>query len=203
MFGKSEWRWSRRCQLVSRSNTSEIPADRRFHRAGIIPYCQHDEVNYFFMSVDARYRQLTDPGGTIFRGEDFISGACRELEEESLGIFDLRSEENRDKIRNNSIAYYSDDMIIIFQRVEVKSMLEICTRYKEKYHKMKKDGFRPENSHLIWVTENHLLYLLLGKEVSIPTELAYVSGIGRSYPRLYHKVKSFLLTALDRYPTIL
>ena len=72
-----------------KSDTYVIPQDKRFERAGIIPYTKIDDKKYFCLGVDAKYGTLTDFGGGVKRIENFVLAACRELEEELIIIKNL------------------------------------------------------------------------------------------------------------------
>lgn len=56
-------------------------------RAGVIPYTLRDHKILFLLGIDRRTRELCDFGGGVKIDEDFVTGAYRELHEESCGIF--------------------------------------------------------------------------------------------------------------------
>jgi len=138
------------------AKTQSIPSKYKFLRSGVIPYTVINEKKYFCLGVDAKYGTLTDFGGGVKRGEDFVVAGCRELEEESLGIFDFTSEENIKKVRENSITIYDSSLAVIFIDVKVDNMNQIS----ELYHLLSMKQTRLENSGIIWIPEDVFFFLI-------------------------------------------
>ena len=112
-----------------KTKTSLIPLQKQFSRAGVIPYTIKDGKKYFLLGIDAKFGTLTDFGGGVKRGENFIEAACRELDEESLGIFNFLHPERMKEVRQNSTTVYDDNSAIIFLNVSVDSMNDVCGNF--------------------------------------------------------------------------
>jgi hypothetical protein len=92
-------------------------------RVGIVPYCYEDDGStsdtaaWFAFAVDAKFGELTDCGGRRKQQphESLVHTAARELYEESLRIFDFRS--NLDQIAS-SPAIANSRTCIFFVRVD-------------------------------------------------------------------------------------
>lgn len=160
---------------LSYCETNDIYKLRSLKRISIVPYYIKNNTIYYFLCVDSDYGMLTDPGGTIENGEDPISAATRELYEESMGIFDYRSNQSIDFIKNNSTAIYNNKMAIIFQYIEVESPDDLCYIFRERYEEKLLDKNTPstslENSYLLWISQNDLKLLCNDKKVSLPESL--------------------------------
>lgn len=139
-----------------KSETSLISPSIKFKRAGVIPYTQIDDKKYFCMGIDYKYGTLTDFGGGVKRIENFVEAACRELEEESLGIFDFTTPEKMDKVRKNSITVYDSSTAIIFLQVKVDSIDEIVKIFQQRYLTAE----NPENCNIIWIPEDIFFHLI-------------------------------------------
>lgn len=139
-----------------KAKTHSISSKHKFLRSGVIPYTVVNEKKYFCLGVDAKYGTLTDFGGGLKRGEDFVIGACRELQEESLGIFDFTSEEKIKKVRENSVTIYDSSVAVIFVNVKIENMNHISELY---YHLASKQT-RLENSGIIWIPEDVFFFLI-------------------------------------------
>lgn len=140
-----------------KSCTDSIPESKRFNRAGIIPYTIIDNKKYFCLGIDAMYGTLTDFGGGVKRYENFVEAACRELEEESLGIFNFTSKELIDKVRKNSVTIYDSNTAIIFLHVKIENTDDIIDLYD---YKFKNSSGKIENSAVVWIPEDIFFYLI-------------------------------------------
>lgn len=136
--------------------TEKVPNPKKFMRAGVIPFTIIDDKKYFCLGIDAKYGTLTDFGGGVKRDEHFVTAACRELEEESLGIFDFRSGECMDKLVKNSVTVHDGNTAIIFVNVKVDDMGAISMLYQKKCSGIT----RVENSGIIWIPEDVFFYLI-------------------------------------------
>ena len=164
-----------------KADTHFIPNEKRFERAGIIPYTKIDDKKYFCLGVDAKYGTLTDFGGGVKRIENFVLAACRELEEESLGIFNFTTPELIDKVRKNSMTVYDFNTAILFLEVKVDNLNDIINLYQ---YRAKTTSERVENSDILWVPEDVFFYLIKsGKSIRNGKKL---------YPSVYKVVNNLL-----------
>ncbi len=95
-----------------------------FRRAGIIPYTYYEgEIIFFFNIFSGSDRdkkidqELSDFGGKVEKGENFIQGACNEALEESLGIFNFVNKTN--EIASISTALFTTDRSYIILLVPI------------------------------------------------------------------------------------
>lgn len=156
--------------------TSEIPHPNNLKRTGITPFCKKDGANIYFICVDAKYGSLTDPGGGFGppETEDFVVGGTRELNEETMGIFDYTSDVCIEHVRNNSVAIHDGSMVMMFQAVDTTDPDKICQLFRRRYlHAVSTgaDKHLIENSHLLWITESNLKRLSYGASVELPKSL--------------------------------
>jgi hypothetical protein len=164
-----------------KADTHVIPYEKRFERAGIIPYTKIDNKKYFCLGVDAKYGTLTDFGGGVKRIENFVLAACRELEEESLGIFNFTTPELMEKVRKNSVTVYDLNTAILFLEVKVDNLDDILTLYQ---YRAKTTSERVENSDIVWVPEDVFFFLIKsGKSIRSGKKL---------YPSVYKVVNNLL-----------
>jgi hypothetical protein len=140
-----------------KSYTDNIPDSKRFNRAGIIPYTVIDNKKFFCLGIDAMYGTLTDFGGGVKRSENFVEAACRELEEESLGIFNFTTKELMEKVRKNSTTIYDSYTAIIFLNVMIERIEDIVDLYD---YKFKRETGKIENSAVLWIPEDIFFYLI-------------------------------------------
>ena len=133
-----------------KSLTNKIPLVRTFRRSGVIPYTvieeNGDRFKYFCLGIDSQYGTLTDFGGGVKKYETFAKAASRELEEESLGVFNFKS----DKIYENSMAIYDTNMIIMFVNIKIDSINDSVIKFHKKYSKVNQS----ENKGIIWIHED-------------------------------------------------
>jgi len=170
--------------------TGEVSHPKNFLRAGVIPFTIKEDKKYFCLGIDAKYGTLTDFGGGVKRNEHFLNAACRELEEESLGIFDFRSNECMEKLNSNSLTIHDNNTAIIFVNVNIDNMDDITRLYNKKVVTASK----PENSGIIWIPEDVFFYLIKsGKTICSGKHV---------YPSVY-KVVNDLLRSVSNINEIL
>jgi len=170
---------------------------KKFIRSGIIPYIRENNETIYFFCIDTKYNEITDPGGSVKKNENFLDASLRELEEETLGLFDFR--DMKDFIENNSIIVYNRSYCMIFQQCQVEDKLNICKTYLDRYE-INKDK-EPENSFLIWIKEEDLKKMSMGEKVNMPEELKNVCGI-EIYPNIYSKIKCILKKGYSKSDTL-
>jgi len=164
------------------SKARNIPRNVKIKRAGIIPYCIYNDEIHFALGVDGQYGELTDFGGGLERGENFIKTASRELLEESCGIFNFTKSDY--KILN-SPAIVNGVICIIFIKIGVtvrnygvplklndrvtSSIINSLDALKRdpliSEDEMKEASHFFENSGAIWISHQDILKL-----VSTPTK---------------------------------
>lgn len=156
--------------------TVNIPLTKFFKRCGVIPYTIINENKYYCFGIDAMYGTLTDFGGSVKKYESFCGAAVRELEEESLGIFDI----SPTTAYRCSEAIYDANNIILFIYVKIRSMESIVKKFIKRYHNVVKS----ENSGILWVSEPILSDLVrTGKSIKYDNYL---------YPAIYKPVNDLL-----------
>jgi hypothetical protein len=174
-----------------------LPASYRPARAGVVPFLHgvgdREEKRFYYFLVDANYGDLTDAGGGISAAEDAVTGAVRELCEETLGVFDFRQA----TIQDTAVAICSPRDLILFQPVaSTVPMADLCRHYRCLYNDallLQIDNHHIENSHLVWVEEADLHRLIREERVPLPADLC---GLGIRtepyYPPLYHRLRNLL-----------
>ena len=168
----------------TKAKLSKIPTNKVFLRAGFIPYTVIDGVKYFCMAYDSTYGTLTDFGGSTKKNEPFLHAACRELCEESLGVFKFTTASMIEKVRNNSTIVYDRTMCIVFVNLEVKDLNETVQDFTQRYSMVS----RSENSGITWIPEKFFFEIIkTGKTVQ---------DNGYIYPSVY-KVVSDLLRSVS------
>ena len=123
-------------------------------RSGAIIYTHHEGKTYFCMGEDASYGDLTDFAGGVKKGESILEGGLRELEEESQGVFGKLEVKDIE----NSLAFYSSNMLIMFIRLDV-DMKKIKKKFQSKYRYTEDD----EVSNIVWLEKEEFLEAILGK----------------------------------------
>jgi hypothetical protein len=121
------------------------PTKLEFKRGGIIPYLQFKGVTYYALGIDAGYQTLIDFGGHREPEDgDIFTTACRELVEESLGVFGVPShvECERALVINNR------NLVEIFLPLPPGNPDLIQHRFIQRV----RHEPDPENSDLVWLT---------------------------------------------------
>jgi len=150
--------------MIYKSRTNEI-ISHNFKRSSIIPYFISNNENYYFLAIDSESKNLTDMGGKIENGENFLESAIRELEEESLNIFTQFSPSDFKK----SISIYDENNIITFKKIKIdfEEADDMCKNFKKKLKKIKKLKNPPEhlieNDSILYISENELKNICKGK----------------------------------------
>jgi hypothetical protein len=119
-------------------------------RGGIIPYMVSSEGNLkFALGLDYVHKELTDFGGGISykKDGDAVVGSIREFDEESLGVFGEVKKEDLE----NCLTIYSNEMMIIFLKVDVNAS-EINKLF---YQKLKQES-EPEVCDIVWLEKKEL-----------------------------------------------
>lgn len=183
--------------LISKKLTREILGTKfsKSKRSSIIPFFERKGVKYYFLAISAEYDQVNDMGGRIDPGEDFLESAIRELNEESVYVFDYR--DNYDYIANNSITIYDDNNIITFVNINVDNENYLCEEFEENYKLALKDADTDpvylENRHMIHISEEDLKDLCKNEKVKIPKKLSKIICEFKYYPNIYLDLKNTLI----------
>lgn len=130
----------------------------RVSRAGFILYTLYRGNIYFMIGIDAKTHDLTDFAGTIKYKIDrnVLSGAIRELQEETLEIFDPITYEDV----KECITIYDKDNMIIFMPISLNPDI-VCSEFNEKYKETvekTKSTFEPEVCGLTWLEADEFIY---------------------------------------------
>lgn len=181
--------------LISKKITREILGTKfsKSKRSSIIPFFLKNGTKYYFLAISAEYDQVNDMGGRIDPGEDFLESAIRELNEESVCVFDYK--DNYNYIADNSITIYDDNNIITFVNISYKS--DLCEDFEENYKLALKDlNTDPvylENRHMIYISEEDLKNLCKNEKVKMPKKLSKIIGEFKYYPNIYLDLKNTLI----------
>ncbi len=123
----------------------------RPQRAGVIIYTLYDGSIKFGMGLDSESHDLTDFAGSIRYRHDrnVISGALREFDEETLGIFESITKEDIDQC----LVIYDEYNLIIFIHMDIDPNA-VCSTFNDKYEKIMNDEKRvsdPEVCGITWL----------------------------------------------------
>ena len=168
-----------------KSLTDKIPLNRVFKRSGVIPYTyiqeEDEKVKYFCMAVDSKYGNLTDFGGGVKKYETFTGAASRELEEESLGVFQI----SPSCIYNCSTAVYDSNSIIMFLNIDLGSSdFKVLDLSINQYHDNLDKTIESETKGMFWIREDKFYELVKsGRSVKFD---------GFYYPSIYRIVSDLL-----------
>jgi hypothetical protein len=162
--------------------TSTLDPNKRFRRAGIIPYAVFNETRHYLMAIDSRFQELSDFGGQVKYRETFIDAVCRELFEETLGFFDYTSDESKEAVRQSSIAIHDDkETLILFQEIQCRNPTAIIKEYQRRVSKLGDQ----ENSGLLWVPHHMFVQLYQRKHGIIISRTEW-------YPKMYSLVSDLI-----------
>jgi hypothetical protein len=102
-------------------------------RAGFVLYTKVNSIIYFGFGLDSTSHDLTDFGGNIVYKKDpnVIAGALRELDEETLSIFEPLTFEDV----KECITIYDAGNMIIFIPVDLDPEI-ICMKFNDKYRRI-------------------------------------------------------------------
>lgn len=165
---------------VVRLKTSKVTNEPRILRSGVVPYAMIGGLRYFAFFIDAKYHEITDGGGGVHRGLDFLEEGLRELKEESLGVLDYTSlaPSIRDVGTTLVGTIQGRRTAMTFFEIQIASLrvLQVMmVRYRRLYQKRRieqacgewVDPKTMENSFLLWMAEPDLKELSLEKKVSL------------------------------------
>lgn len=171
-----EFRWSlyrtKQSGSIKMVNVKNFNGNIRLTRSGVILYTYHNNKLYFGFGVDKVYNEFSDFGGKIESGENVIETAIRELNEESLGLFQLTKKDIDD-----SLMLYNDNMAIIFVKFDA-DVLTINDDFQRLLTKAKKY----EVKAIVWLSYDELQ-----------------QEIKKQHSKIYNLVKLFLLQAGNFY----
>ncbi len=154
----------------------DIPQkDKIQSRAGVIVYTNNNGRIYFGLGIDTKYGAYADfSGGIKYSIEDTLTGAIREFNEESLGVFDEISKEQIE----NSLAIYSDTMMTILIYIRC-NMSQISSQFEN----LVRDHDNPEMSSIVWMNKINLMNMVYAKDSNI----------------MYYKLSDLLFDAYQEY----
>ena len=143
-------------------------------RSGAIIYTHFQGKTYFALGQDSVYGDLTDFSGGKKQGESIIEGGLRELEEESLGVF------NKICVSDvkECMGFHTNNMLIMFIHIDV-NMQRIVEDFDKKLGE--REGTENlEVNQIVWLEKSDFLNSIEGK--------------GR---RLYSRVRRLLSKVTD------
>lgn len=151
-------------------------------RGGVIPYIKTEQGIKFILGQDNNYKVLTDFGGGIRYQSDTspILGSIRECVEESLGVL-WKYICNVDLI-DNSIIAYSNEMLIIFIKIDAQPC-DLIKSFNEN-KRIRKDA-KCEIDRLVVLHLNEFIFTIY---------------TNRGKFGLYNRVRQFFRGILERYP---
>ena len=143
-------------------------------RSGAIIYTHFQGKTYFALGQDSVYGDLTDFSGGKKQGESIIEGGLRELEEESLGVF------NKICVSDvkDCMGFYTNNMLIMFIHLDV-NMQRVVQEFDKRLGE-KSENENLEVNQIVWVEKSDFLNIIDGK--------------GR---RLYSRVRRLLSKVTD------
>ena len=143
-------------------------------RSGAIIYTHFQGKTYFALGQDSFYSDLTDFSGGKKQGESIIEGGLRELEEESLGVFNKISVTDV----KECMGFHTNNMLIMFIHLDV-NMQRIVEEFDKRLGE-KGENENLEVNQIVWVEKSDFLNIIDGK--------------GR---RLYSRVRRLLSKVTD------
>jgi hypothetical protein len=177
-----------------KSPTTNIPLNRVFKRAGVIPYTYVSTIEetdngpiekkekYYCLAIDSEYGNLTDFGGGVKKYETFTHAASRELYEESLGLFRFGPE----ALYECSEAVYDFNMIILLINVKINdnTTMDDIDNLVKRYYNNYSNIVKSETKGMFWIHESRFYDLIKsGKSIK------YSDCV---YPSVYKKVADLL-----------
>lgn len=171
---------------------------RKFKRASIIPYYIHNNVPHYALFLDARFRQITDCGGTT-KGRNYLYVALKELKEESVGVFDYTG---LIKSMDNCKCYYDHERIVIFVRENNPNIFNygvqfFFTKYTDKIKNMIFSNSminydELENISMMWISEPNLKLLCEDEKVANGKNLHINKFIDVTSSNMNYFIKLFI-----------
>lgn len=129
----------------------------RVQRAGFILYTVYKGNIYFMIGIDSKTHDLTDlAGGVKYKiDHNVLSGAIRELQEETLDVFEPVT---YDDVKE-CITIYDDNNLVIFMPISLDPDT-ICREFNEKYREAveKRKFFEPEVCGLTWLDIDEFIF---------------------------------------------
>lgn len=101
--------------------SKEVNPNLIFGRSGLLPFLMTDKGPVILFTIYKGYDrgipvlEMSDFGGRTERGEDFITTACWEAAEESLGLVNFIDRDN--SIKKESLSSYNEDFSVIVTAV--------------------------------------------------------------------------------------
>lgn len=138
--------------------------DKSSIRCSVIPYSMKDNELYFLLGRDNKTREICDFGGGIKKGETIISGAIRELYQESKDI--LGSKYKNESIFLKSPALHEEkNMSMILLPIESywidKAGYSFINKKSRKYAI---ESCYDEIVEIFWISEKKLFELIEGRD---------------------------------------
>lgn len=117
-------------------------------RGGVILYCIKAGVVYFGFGVDRKYTELTDFAGGISykRDKNVITGALRELKEETLGLYNMDEAD----VQESMVIYDKHNLILFLQIFD--DPITVASDFKERYNTC----IKSEITAIMWITAKEL-----------------------------------------------
>lgn len=131
-------------------------------RASVIPYIIINNNIHYLLGIDRKSNDITDIGGGVKRHEYSLSGAKRELNEETIGL--LYNNLDDPLILHKSIAIYDDKFKLssIFLPVGLEVYDKIVEDFQLRINKSDKK-MNNEMSQLLWIDNDQMNHLLFEK----------------------------------------
>lgn len=201
--------------MILASNVRDL-VSHQVYRAGVIPYVIHEGSVMILLVLDCRYGQLTDAGGKVKDGENWIDAALREGDEETRNIFSFRDRQEEILDTGTVLFNYYKNMASILVPVSgdpYTLSINYCLSFREGLRRG--DPIESmENWMLIPVSVNDLYRLCKIKDYSphrtkyretsviLPPQLRsvfrkfYRRREIRCYPTIYHPIASLFRVGL-------
>ena len=130
----------------------------RTQRAGFFIYTLYEGNIYIMIGIDSKTHELTDFAGTVKYKLDrhVLSGAIRELQEETLDIFEPVTYNDV----KECITIYDDNNLVIFMPA-ILDPDTICHEFNERYREereRKRYNAEPEVCGITWLDIDEFVY---------------------------------------------